>query len=172
MSPRGTREAHRRDGAANRCTSICAPAVHRCFRLVAQLAIAAQRTAGFHASGQRSARDVEDDRLLGVIRGLHATNYYAYGYRRMWKALLRAGESPPRCRTSCVGGERNPARAVTFARVGAVARARAARSLRRAVRVPEPAGGGGLGPNASGLDVCVSLQPTDACGPCGSRALA
>jgi transposase InsO family protein len=50
------------------------------------------------ASGQRSARTVEDERLLGVIRGLHAANYYAYGYRRMWKALLRAGESAPRCR--------------------------------------------------------------------------
>ena len=50
------------------------------------------------ASGQRSARDVEDERLLGVIRQLHGANYYAYGYRRMWKALLRAGESAPRCR--------------------------------------------------------------------------
>ena len=29
---------------------------------------------------------------------LHAANYYAYGYRRMWKALLRAGERVPRCR--------------------------------------------------------------------------
>jgi putative transposase len=29
---------------------------------------------------------------------LHAANYYAYGYRRMWKALLRAGEQVPRCR--------------------------------------------------------------------------
>lgn len=44
------------------------------------------------ASGQRSARDVEDERLLGVIRALHATNYYAYGYRRMHKALRRAGD--------------------------------------------------------------------------------
>ncbi|TML70746.1 MAG: transposase, partial [Actinobacteria bacterium] len=25
-------------------------------------------------------------------------NYYAYGYRRMWKALRRAGEPVPRCR--------------------------------------------------------------------------
>jgi putative transposase len=31
------------------------------------------------------------------IREVHATNYYAYGYRRMWKALLRAGETVPRC---------------------------------------------------------------------------
>jgi putative transposase len=44
------------------------------------------------ATGERSARAVEDERLLGVIGELHATNYCAYGYRRMWKALLRAGE--------------------------------------------------------------------------------
>jgi len=50
------------------------------------------------ASGRRSARAVEDDRLLARIRELHAANYYAYGYRRMWKALRRAGEQVPRCR--------------------------------------------------------------------------
>jgi putative transposase len=49
------------------------------------------------AGGQRSARAVEDERLLERIRELHAANYYAYGYRRMWKALLRAGEQVPRC---------------------------------------------------------------------------
>jgi putative transposase len=49
-------------------------------------------------SGRRSARAIEDDRLLGRIRELHAANYYAYGYRRMWKALRRAGEQVPRCR--------------------------------------------------------------------------
>ena len=43
-------------------------------------------------SGQRSARAVEDERLLDRIRELHAANYYAYGYRRIWLALLRAGE--------------------------------------------------------------------------------
>ena len=48
--------------------------------------------------GRRSARAVEDDRLLALIGELHAANYYAYGYRRMWKALLRAGEQVPRCR--------------------------------------------------------------------------
>jgi len=47
---------------------------------------------------RRSARAVEDDRLLARIRELHAANYYAYGYRRMWKALRRAGEQVPRCR--------------------------------------------------------------------------
>jgi putative transposase len=49
-------------------------------------------------SGRRSARAVEDERLLGRIRELHAANYYAYGYRRMWLALRRAGEQVPRCR--------------------------------------------------------------------------
>ncbi len=49
-------------------------------------------------SGRRSARVVEDERLLGRIRELHAANYYAYGYRRMWKTLGRAGEQVPRCR--------------------------------------------------------------------------
>ena len=50
------------------------------------------------ASGERSARAVEDERLLGRICQLHAANYEAYGYRRTWKALLRAGERVPRCR--------------------------------------------------------------------------
>ena len=49
------------------------------------------------ATGQRSARQIEDERLLGRIRELHAANYYAYGSRRMWKALRRAGEHVPRC---------------------------------------------------------------------------
>lgn len=50
------------------------------------------------ASGCRSKRAVEDERLLARIRQLHAANYYAYGYRRMWLALRRAGEHAPRCR--------------------------------------------------------------------------
>jgi putative transposase len=50
------------------------------------------------ANGGRSDRAVEDERLLERIRELHAANYYAYGYRRMWKALVRAGEQVPRCR--------------------------------------------------------------------------
>jgi putative transposase len=44
------------------------------------------------ATGQRSARDVEDERLLEVIVQTHTDNYEAYGSRRMWKALRRAGE--------------------------------------------------------------------------------
>ena len=50
------------------------------------------------ATGQRSARVVEDERLLGVIGATHAANYEAYGSRRMWKALLRAGETVGRGR--------------------------------------------------------------------------
>jgi transposase InsO family protein len=45
---------------------------------------------------------VEDERLLGRIGELHAANSYAYGYRRMWKALRRAGEPVPRCRVQRV----------------------------------------------------------------------
>ncbi len=44
------------------------------------------------ATGQRCARAVEDQRLVGVIRAVHQANYCAYGYRRMWKALRRGGE--------------------------------------------------------------------------------
>jgi transposase InsO family protein len=50
------------------------------------------------ATGKRSARRIEDDRLLRRIRDVHAANYYAYGYRRTWKALTRAGEQVSRCR--------------------------------------------------------------------------
>jgi putative transposase len=45
------------------------------------------------ASGHRSLRAIEDERLLARIREVHAANYYAYGSRRMWKALGRAGET-------------------------------------------------------------------------------
>jgi transposase InsO family protein len=62
------------------------------------------RTLGVSASayyerttGQRSRRAVEDERLLERIRELHAANYYAYGSRRMWVALRRAGEPVARC---------------------------------------------------------------------------
>jgi len=50
------------------------------------------------ASGERSERAVDDERLLDRIREMHAANYYAYGYRRMWKALGRAGETVGRDR--------------------------------------------------------------------------
>ena len=44
------------------------------------------------ATGERSAREVEDERLLALIRATHEANYEAYGARRMWKELLRQGE--------------------------------------------------------------------------------
>ncbi len=50
------------------------------------------------ATGKRSAREVEDERLLERIRQIHASNYFAYGYRRMWKALIRTGEKVGRGR--------------------------------------------------------------------------
>ncbi len=49
------------------------------------------------ATGERSARALEDKRLLEVIKVTHKKNYEAYGYRRMWKALLRGGERVARC---------------------------------------------------------------------------
>jgi putative transposase len=50
------------------------------------------------ACGRRSARALEDERLLCRIRELHAANYYAYGYRRVWLTLRRAGEQVGRGR--------------------------------------------------------------------------
>ena len=55
------------------------------------------------ATGQRSARAVEDERLLGRIRDLHAANYYAYGYRRCGRrccARARARRAAA-CSDSC-----------------------------------------------------------------------
>jgi putative transposase len=49
------------------------------------------------ATGQRSARAVEDERLLAVIRRVHKENFEAYGSRRMWLQLRRQGETAPRC---------------------------------------------------------------------------
>ena len=50
------------------------------------------------ATGQRSARELEDERLLERIRQLHERNYFAYGSWRMWKALQRSGEQVGRGR--------------------------------------------------------------------------
>jgi len=50
------------------------------------------------ATGERSARRVEDERLLELIREIHRRNYFAYGSWRMWKALLRSGEEVGRGR--------------------------------------------------------------------------
>ena len=43
-------------------------------------------------TGRRSARAIEDERLLARIREVHERNYCAYGYRRMSIALKREGE--------------------------------------------------------------------------------
>ena len=50
------------------------------------------------ATGERSSRQIEDERLLELIRELHRRNYYAYGSWRMWRALQRAGEPVGRSR--------------------------------------------------------------------------
>ena len=49
------------------------------------------------AHDNRCERAVSDERLLVRIREVHLANYEAYGYRRTWKALRRAGERAPRC---------------------------------------------------------------------------
>jgi putative transposase len=51
-------------------------------------------------TGRRSRRVVEDERLLAVLRELHLANYEAYGSRRMWKALGRAGHQVGRDRVA------------------------------------------------------------------------
>jgi putative transposase len=50
------------------------------------------------AKGNRSARATEDERLLARIEEIHKANYSAYGYRRTWIALRRAGEEVGRGR--------------------------------------------------------------------------
>lgn len=52
------------------------------------------------AKGRRSARAIEDERLLAGIREVHEANYCAYGYRRVWKALGRKGEGVGRDRVA------------------------------------------------------------------------
>jgi putative transposase len=52
------------------------------------------------ATGRRSARAISDERLLARIKEIHQDNYCAYGYRRMWIALQRAGEEVGRARYS------------------------------------------------------------------------
>ena len=52
------------------------------------------------ATGERSARRIEDERLLQLVEELHEANYCAYGSRRMWKALRRRGEDVGRDRVT------------------------------------------------------------------------
>ena len=50
------------------------------------------------ASGAKSARVLEDERVLALIRVIYAENYEAYGYRRVWKEARRRGHTGvPRC---------------------------------------------------------------------------
>jgi putative transposase len=48
------------------------------------------------ATGERSARGVEDERLTGRIREVHEANYECYGYRRLHAQLVREGETAGR----------------------------------------------------------------------------
>jgi putative transposase len=50
------------------------------------------------ATGARSARAVADERLLAEIEQVHERNYGAYGYRKTWLALRRAGQEVGRDR--------------------------------------------------------------------------
>jgi transposase InsO family protein len=52
------------------------------------------------ATGARSERSVEDERLTVRIRQVHRANFECYGYRRMHRALLRAGERVGRDRVA------------------------------------------------------------------------
>ena len=44
------------------------------------------------ATGERSARGVEDERLAARIREVHSQNFECYGYPRVWHELRRQGE--------------------------------------------------------------------------------
>lgn len=44
------------------------------------------------ATGERSPRAVEDERLLARIREVHEQNFECYGYPRVWHELNRQGE--------------------------------------------------------------------------------
>ncbi|HUJ81800.1 MAG TPA: IS3 family transposase [Candidatus Acidoferrales bacterium] len=50
------------------------------------------------ASGQRSAREIEDQRLISRVREVHEANYECYGYRRVHAQLVREGEGAGRDR--------------------------------------------------------------------------
>ena len=63
------------------------------------------RTLGVSASayyqrsrGERSARSLEDERLLRLIEQTQQAIYFAYGYRKVWLSLKRAGHEVGRDR--------------------------------------------------------------------------
>ncbi len=52
------------------------------------------------ATGQRSARALEDERLIGRIREVHKANFECYGYRRVHAQLVREGGQAGRDRVA------------------------------------------------------------------------
>ena len=44
------------------------------------------------ATGERSERSIEDERLTARIREVHGQNFECYGYPRVWHELRRQGE--------------------------------------------------------------------------------
>jgi putative transposase len=52
------------------------------------------------ASGERSERSVEDERLIARIREVHSENFECYGYPRVWHELRRQGEQVGRDRVA------------------------------------------------------------------------
>ena len=52
------------------------------------------------ATGERSARRVEDERLAARIREVHERNFECYGYPRVWHELQRQGEQVGRDRVA------------------------------------------------------------------------
>jgi len=52
------------------------------------------------ASGERSARQVEDERLAELIVEVWKANYCSYGQERIWRALTREGEDVGRDRVA------------------------------------------------------------------------
>lgn len=48
---------------------------------------------GYRAAKARPAsnRSIRDEQLIPVLREVHARNYSAYGYRKMWRAMVREG---------------------------------------------------------------------------------
>ena len=52
------------------------------------------------ATGERSERSVEDERLTARIRHVHEQNFECYGYPRVWHELQRQGEQVGRDRVA------------------------------------------------------------------------
>ncbi len=52
------------------------------------------------ATGERSERSVEDERLIARIREVHSENFDCYGYPRVWHELRREGEDVGRDRVA------------------------------------------------------------------------